>query len=52
MLESDLETNIATYCEKYKNGEIAYSLPDQKLGLTNWEHNKWSNAHALFSITE
>lgn len=40
MLGSGLETNIATCCEKNKNGEIVYSLPDQKLGLAHWEHNK------------
>jgi len=40
MLESDLETNIATYCEKNKNGKIVYLLPDQKLGLANREHDK------------
>lgn len=37
MLGSGLETNIATYGEKNKNGEIVSSLSDQKLGLANRE---------------
>lgn len=40
MLGSALDTNIATYCEKNRNGEIVYSLPDEKSGLANREHNK------------
>lgn len=40
MLGSGLETNVATYGEKNKNGEIVCSLSDQELGHANREHNK------------
>lgn len=52
MLGSGLETNTAPYCEKKKNGEIVYSIPDQKLGLANREHNKLKQTLASFTATE